>query len=206
MPRQRRNLIISLVGLLLVSLALWRVHLERRQEVTLVEPTQAERALLSLLEYSEFSKYTITSTLPAGTIIRVWIEAYEFGTRVDDIATCEKRLATKQRGLSFFHLRQDTDVALGIAQPPMGVARGKYPVEQWTDVPDAMLTSGPAEGNLFDGSLVLQVLSHGLHDQWIDKHHNYLKAFADPKTREQLIAEIDYAYILRAQAIRPPGH
>lgn len=204
MREPRRKLIFALVGLLLVSLALWHVHRERGPEIALGEPTQAEQALLALLEYGETSKYTITTTLPAGTTVRVWIEAYEFGTRVDDVAACEVHLMDKQRGLSFFYLRQDTKFALTIGQPPTSVAQGKYPVEQWTDLPDAMLTSGPPGGNLFDGSLVLQVLTHGVHDQWTDDYLDYAQLLSDHRTREQLIAGVDYVYILKAQAIRRP--
>lgn len=204
MLKQRRYLILAVVGLLLVTLALWQVQRGQGPGITMAEPTQAEKTLLSLLEYSEAAKYTITGTLPAGTTIRVWIEAYEFGTRVDDIAACEIYLTAKQRGLSFFHLRRDTEVALAIGQRPMGMARGKYPVEQWADLRDAMRTSGPPEGDLFDGSLVLQVLTHGAHDQWTEEGRRHLEALADPETREQLIAEIDHVYVLKAQASRRP--
>ncbi len=204
MREPRRKLIFALVGLLLVSLALWQACRERGPEIAQVEPTQAEKTLLALLDYSEAAKYEIASTLPAGTTLRVWIEAYELGTRVDDIAACEIYVTAKQRGLSFFHLRRDTEVALAIDQPPMGVARGKYPVEKWIDLPDAMLTSGPPEGNLFDGSLVLHVLTHGVHDQWTGDYLNYAQLLSDHRTREQLIAGVDYVYILKAQAILRP--
>ncbi len=93
---------------------------------------------------------------------------------------------------------------LTIGQPPMGVARGEYPLERWTDLPDAMLTSGPPKGNLFDGSLVLRVLTHGVHGQWAEESLRYMELLADPETKEQLIAGIDYVCILKAQTTRRP--
>lgn len=205
MNRLGRKTICVIAGLILVGILAWyTTNHAGRVPVVLVEPTPTERTLLALLDYGEVAKYTITGTLPAGTTVRVWIEAYEFGTRVDDIAACEVSLTSKQRGLSFFHLRDDTEVALAVGQPPMGVAWGKYPVEKWTDLPDAMQTSVPAEGDLFDGSLVLRVLTHGVHDQWTDDYLSYAYLLSDHRTRAQLIAGIDHVYILKAQAIRRP--
>ncbi len=201
MSKMNKGLLTAVVVMLLVCAFLWQTNYAQQPEIAYIEPSESEKALASI-GGGHLSKYQISERLPAGTTIRVWIEAYEFGTRVEDVVAFETQLTEPARNVPFFQVQYGDEVALGIGAFPGGAVQGKYPVEKWSGL--SSLGGSGWGGDLADGSLVVRVTANGLTERWLNGRDQALHdLMTEPESRAAFIRDNDYVYLLKVQAVKP---
>lgn len=201
MPKMNKGLLTAVVVILLVCAFLWQRHYAQQPEITYVEPSESEKALASV-GGGHLSKHQISERLPAGTTIRVWIEAYEFGTRVEDVVAFETQLAKPESNVPFFQVQYGDKVTLGIGAFPGGAVQGQYPVEKWSGL--SSLGGSGWGGDLANGSLVVQVTANGLTERWQNGRDEALHArMTEPESQAAFIRDNDFVYLLKVQAVKP---
>jgi len=113
MPKRVEKLVVMVI--LILAAGVGSIRYFERPTISQVKPTLEEQSLMNSSGTGQFSIYKINRRLPAGSIIRIWVETYESGNRVDDIAMCEFRLSSPKAGLPLSAVRQDNTITLNIA-------------------------------------------------------------------------------------------